>query len=452
MRDAYEGTQIFGALGSGKTSGSGQALAHAFLAAGFGGLVLTAKPDERELWEGYARATGREQDLLIFSPTTGTGFNFLKYEMRRPGDGAGDTENIIRLFRYVLDVNQQGAGHKQEPYWENAVNQLLRNAIDIVKLATGEVNLQDIRDIIKSAPQYPAQLESSQWLENSVCMQMIRNAHQREGLTERETRDRAAACDYWLDEFPNLAEKTRSIIVSMFTSLADHFLRGQMFDMFCDKLTIVPEMSETGNIIILDLPVKTYGESGRLAQVLFKYLWQQAIERRNVKKSPRPVFLWADEAQNFCASYDMRFQATARSSRAATVFIVQNLPLYYASFGSGDKGKQETEALLGNLATKIFHANGDLVTNNFAADTIGKSWHTRTNTNTSHSENSGNSQSSTSAGTSQSYDYDILPRDFTTLANGGAHHRYIVEGILFKSGKSWAQTGKSHTRVKFKQI
>ena len=93
----------------------------------------------------------------------------------------------------------------------------------------------------------------------------------------------------------------------MFTGLADQFLRGKTHKLFTDKLSIVPELSETGKIIILDLPVKEYGESGRLAQILFKYLWQKAIERRSVKESPRPVFLWADEAQNFCASYDMQF-------------------------------------------------------------------------------------------------------------------------------------------------
>lgn len=104
LRDACEGVQIFGSLGSGKTSGSGQAIATAYLAAGFGGLVLTAKPDERELWEGYVRATGRERDLVIFSPDQPHGFNFLSYEMRRPGKGAGDTETLIKLFRYILAI------------------------------------------------------------------------------------------------------------------------------------------------------------------------------------------------------------------------------------------------------------------------------------------------------------------------------------------------------------
>ena len=85
IRDACEGVQIFGAIGSGKTSGSGAAIAKAFLNSGFGGLVLCAKPEERQLWQQYARETGREAHLFIFSPDHAWRFNFLDYELRREG-------------------------------------------------------------------------------------------------------------------------------------------------------------------------------------------------------------------------------------------------------------------------------------------------------------------------------------------------------------------------------
>lgn len=48
VRQACEGVQIFGGIGSGKTTGSGEALAKAYLRAGFGGLVLCAKKDEKD--------------------------------------------------------------------------------------------------------------------------------------------------------------------------------------------------------------------------------------------------------------------------------------------------------------------------------------------------------------------------------------------------------------------
>ena len=40
LADAFEGVVCFGSSGSGKTTGSGAAIARAYLAAGFGGLVL----------------------------------------------------------------------------------------------------------------------------------------------------------------------------------------------------------------------------------------------------------------------------------------------------------------------------------------------------------------------------------------------------------------------------
>ena len=67
VRDAVRGVQIFGGIGSGKTSGSGRALAMSFLRSGFGGIVLTGKVDETELWIEYAKQAGRSNDLLIFS-------------------------------------------------------------------------------------------------------------------------------------------------------------------------------------------------------------------------------------------------------------------------------------------------------------------------------------------------------------------------------------------------
>ena len=56
LRDAFAGVHVFGGIGSGKTSGSGKAIAGALLRANAGGLVLCAKPDERERWQRYAAA------------------------------------------------------------------------------------------------------------------------------------------------------------------------------------------------------------------------------------------------------------------------------------------------------------------------------------------------------------------------------------------------------------
>ena len=115
IRDACEGAQIFGATGSGKTSGSGRALARAFLENDFGGLVLCAKNDEPELWLRYAEETGRQSDIIRLSHEQ---FNFLAYEANRPGVGAGQTENLVTLFMQVAEIANQRQGHASaDLYW-----------------------------------------------------------------------------------------------------------------------------------------------------------------------------------------------------------------------------------------------------------------------------------------------------------------------------------------------
>jgi len=84
-----------------------------------------------------------------------------------------------------------------------------------------------------------------------------------------------------------------------------------------------------------------------------------------------PVFLWADEAQNFITTADKAFQEACRSSVCATVFLTQNINNYIAAFQQN--AEAQAYGLLAGLGTKIFHRNGDPKTNAFAAETIAKS-------------------------------------------------------------------------------
>lgn len=445
IRQACEGIQIFGATGSGKTTGSGQALALAFLQAGFGGLVLTAKPDECGRWQAYCRETGRIEDLLLFEPGGTPAFNFLEYERKRPGAGAGLTENIVRLFMTVLEVG--GAGQNfggGDAYWGNALRQLLRNAVDLILLAGQPLSLKAIDQVIASAPQSPEQVQDPKareaWKKDSLCFDYLAAASERAG----ESQDFEITYSYWVRQFPHLAERTRSIIVSSFTSLADAFLRGPLFPLLCDRLTVIPEHTHAGKILLLNLPVKEFGEVGRFAQTLVKYCWQRATEQRDTAAYPHPVFLWADEAHFFVTSHDAEFQSTARSARAATVYLTQNLSNYYAAIGGDPTGKAKADSLLGNLQTKVFHANGDSVTNLWAAELISKTWGRR---------QSLSFQETTQAGvtSSESLEFQIEPVEFTRLAKGGPESGLIVESILFQAGRKWRGTGRNYLPHVFSQ-
>lgn len=458
--DAFEGTLVLGATGSGKSSGSGRALALSFLGAGFGGLVLTAKKDEPALWESYCREAGRQGDLLVFGPDRPLRYNFIDHELKRKGDGAGLTENIVNLFSAVLEIaERQGGqgGREDEGYWRRANRQLCRNSVDLLILALGALSIPDLYRLVVSAPTSPQQVCSDAWRKTSFCYQCL-EAADAAAKSPRQASDYTIVADYFLLEYPGLSDKTRSVIVSTFTSMIDVLNRGVLRELFCGETNVSPEAIEDGKILVVDLPVKEFNEVGVFAQVLWKYAFQRSIERRDVRKNPRPAFYWADEAQYFVTSYDMQFQTTARASRVATVLLSQNLSNFYAALGGGEKGKAEADSLVANLNTKIFHANGDPVTNEWASSLIGRTRQFFVNTSESYQPEdwlavaSGvRQQPSTTSGVSESYEFEVQPSAFTTLRKGGEANGGLVDGIVFQGGRRFDSTGRTWMRVTFQQ-
>jgi hypothetical protein len=444
-RDSFEGALIVGSPGTGKTTGSGQTHARAMLRAGFGGLVLSAKANERDRFVGWCQAEGRLGSLMVVSPENEDGLNFLQYEMSRPGRGAGMTENIASLFSTVLERSAGGTYSHMDPFWPNAARQLMRNIIDLLRLSTGRVTIPAMVKVIRSAPRSLSEVSSEAWQSHSFCFRLIRRASRRQ-LDRVDRGDLKQTVGYWLQEFPSVAERVRSSIISTFTAVADGMLRGRLRQMFSGPITYVPELMESGAIILVDIPTKEYHEAGQGGQTIVKLLSQRFWEGRIENPHPWPSFLYVDESQNFINSHDTTFLQSSRESRVATVFITQNLPNFYAAFGGHD-GRSKVDSLLGNFATKVFHANSDTTTNRYAEEIIGKAWCRRYSGNVSL----GNQGVQSGIGFSDSYE-SVLPSSvFTMLKQGGEKNNFLAEAIVFKAGRSWNVTDKNYLRVSFPQ-
>lgn len=231
------------------------------LEAGFGGLVLTAKNDERAMWEYYCHQAGRWDDLLIFGPQETLRFNFLDYELNRTGAGAGLTENIVNLFSTVLEVAERnaasGGGREDEGYWRRACRQLVRNVVDLLAFATGRVSVPDLYRVVVSAPTSVEQLRSESWKAESFCFRCLAEADRKPRTPQQQT-DFEIVTDYFCLEYPALSDKTRSVIVSTFTSTVDVLNRGLLRTLFCGDTNVTPDVTEEGRIILIDLPVKEF--------------------------------------------------------------------------------------------------------------------------------------------------------------------------------------------------
>ena len=429
IRHACEGLQIFGGTGSGKSSGTGRAVALAMLRAGFGGLVLCAKPDEAEVWRQLANEAGREGDLLLFSPESGYSFNFLDYEMTRPGRGGGITENVVSVLMQCAEV-ASGIRNAEDDIWEKAMRQLLRNAIDLCRLAGEPVRMATIHQIA---------------LGGGMLDELLGAVDSRE-LSDGDRKDYFSVRRYFHDEWAMMADRTKSGIIMNLTAVCDPFLRGALRDLFCEGTTVTPEAAQEGKILVVDLPVKTFNEMGTFAAVIWKFLFQRAAERRMANDLARPLFIFADESQYFVTSSDAVFQTTARSSRTATVYLTQNLPNYLAELG-GSNGKARIDSLLGNLQTKIFHQNGDSETNRWASELLTRSLQMRSSISGSVAFRGG-----AQAGTSEqeSWEFEVPPGVFLRLAKGGPDYRHVVTAVLFQSGRQFPN-GRHWAQIVFQQ-
>lgn len=467
LKDAASGIAIWGTTGSGKTSGSGQALARSYLQHEFGGLVLCAKKSEAQWWHQLAQEEGREKSIIHIHPDKDMVFDFLNYEMTRAG--GGQTENILDIFMQVIAITQKSdLSQGENAYFFQACKQLLRNAIDLCRMAYNRVSLVDVYTIIASAPSSPDDLQSEDWKQDSECFKALALCNDREKQLQQDNKDYSnnfeldLCASYFLREYPRFGDRLRSSITSIFTSSADPWLRGRLRKLFSrqDGFYLDPDHCKEGAIYLFDYPVKD-GLIGRVSQALYKLLWQQHMERRNVEEDGgRPVFLWADEAQHFLLpEQDALFAQTARSSRILTVLLSQNISNFYTALGQGEHGVNQTESLLGNLSTLIFHANTHEKTNRWASSVFGTQWkHTASVTSGDSSNHSyGEEKSNLSTGTSGSTSISeqqrnmVEPREFALLANGGEENNYQVEALISQAGRIWNATGNNALKVTFNQ-
>ena len=447
LRNAVESVAIFGELGAAKTTGSAAWILLKYLQLGMGGLVCCVKPGDRELVEAYARLTGRGDSLIVVSPNEKWRCNLIRYALKRPGVTGSRIEQLVSLLMTIVEAAERGERAsigQGDKFWQRSLRQILRNGLEVCIAARGEVTMAMLHEVITTAPRSHAEVHNEAWQKESLCYRLVEEAEEKE-KTERDRSDFELAAKYFLRDFPDMPNDTRGSILATYSVMADVLLRGHMADLFDGETNFVPDLTFDGAIIVLDLPIKVYGQAGVYVQSAFTYLWQIACEQRDVKASPRPVFWFVDEAHEMVCNYTPEFLATARSARVATVLISQNKPNYLAAMG-GEAGRHRVDAFLGNMGTKIFHANGDPETNKWASDMISEEMQTRNNWHGTMEAGQGH------GGGSEAPGHKVLASEFTALKKGGPQNGFITEAIVYQTGASFAGNGfEPWLRTSFEQ-
>ena len=392
---SFEGICMFGRTGSGKTTGSAEHISRAMLSAGYGGLVLCAKAGEADLWKKRCEACGRSGDVVIFGPGSPARINFLDYEIKEGGKNSEGVVGLLAQIGMVIQAPEGGAD-----IWEKSGRGLLRVALELLLLAGVEITAGNIL---------------------SACTDDIAIAEFRV-MAAALQKNKAKASDvdaiglYYDREIIKMSDKTRSSITMTISAMLGNFRLGDMRELFCTKTNTRPTDARNGKIIIVDMPVKTHNDQGILAGAIWKVLFQKAMEREKTSDSTRPVFLFADECQFFTGPEDSDFQTTARAAKCSTVYITQNLPNLKVKYGGDQKGDSKTRGLLGNLVTKIFHANDESETNKYASEAVDKTLQERQSTSRSANFGDGSFSGSGGSHTNLIWDYHLQLSPITQSA------------------------------------
>lgn len=452
LRDATRGLVATGGIGTGKSSGSGKKIASSFLKNGMGGLVLCVKTDEALEWEELISKVGRSKDLIRITANSPYGFNFLDWEQKRSHDsGGGIVTNITNFFMDVISVVDRSQSTKSDDgFWDRTLRELLSNTIIIASHLSDTLNIPTLLKVIQHAPQSVRIIEGGEKSESYlsplaaphpfdvICDQARARCPHGKSREELER-----SIKFFNQGFAALADKTRSIVVISFTSMADPLLREPLLSLFCDTTVVSPEDCFAGKVIVIDIPVHSFQLVGRVANLIWKTAFKRACQQRI--RPEVPVFFWIDECQYLVDPSDGAFQTTARSSLCCTVFLTQTISNLYAEFGSQAK----VDALMSCLQTKIFHQNGDYETNSWASKTIQKLPMTvRSESSPKDVFFSGSVRKTVTESTQ--WEDDVPGRVFLNLKSGGPENKFLVEGIVFFPGRKFSN-GKPWMKAIFDQ-
>ena len=442
LRHTFENLFVTGSTGSGKTSGSGYAIASSLLNVKglrpeerVGMIVFLFKKDDAEDWLRWAFAHGREQDVIHIRAEHANVLNLLeRYQNQEPMNAVSTLMNIAQL--------SLGNGDRQngEAFWEIEQRKRLDRLIRLNQLSGHPLSIEFLYRLHISAPVDTEQLLDEEFRKSSFCWQMLAQAADRVG---EDNLSFQRVEEYFLREMPYLADRTSSSIRAMVSGILEPFISSNMLRrQFCGSSTLKLEDAFSGKIILLDIPIQTHEYTGRIAQSLYKYTFQKAVEQRDLQNYPNPLVLWQDEAQAFLLPGDSAFMSTCRSSRVGSVLLSQNISNFYAALGGGPKAEAQVNSLLALCNTKIFHANNDHVTNEWAAKTIGMGIKNLTSVNIGGP--------SESASSSQHMHYLVEPREFTMLKTGGPANRYLVDAVIAGTGRKYS-SGANFMETSFQQ-
>lgn len=443
------GVVIVGRPGSAKTTGSGATLARGIVGLPkSGGCILAAKPEDAGMWREIFTSAGREKDLVVFEPGSRCRFNVLDYEMSQ----GAHTRNITRAIKIMGETLHQSdgkGGGEDGGFWEQQQERLIYNAVEILKCGTGRVTAPDLQKFIIGAALTREDLAMPAW-KAGFHNQCLKAAFEKE-KSSTETHDYQLAADYWLAEYPSMAEKTRSSVLAHVLGLLHVFNTGVVRELLSAGTTVSPDDMLRGKWVLVNMAPSEWGDIGNFVCAAWKYMTQRCVLRRG--GDGNVITIWMDEAQQFVNSLDAHYMAQCRSHKGCVVALTQSKHSFYAAL-KGRWGEHQADVLLSCFSLKVFHALGDNETAEWASGLIGRELRTFTGASIHEEEDAYGAlmgKGQVTCNFHESFEAELQPNVFMHgLRTGGPENGFLCDAIVIRSGEPFAN-GRNWLRVTFNQ-
>ena len=360
----YQNFLITGTIGTGKTASAmypftKQAMFYKAYDPNLkpGMLILDVKGNFYKQVVKFAEEAGRQDDVIIIELSGEYKYNPVHKQNMRPLVLANRSKTVLSLF------SPRGTG---DSYWLDKAELLITECIKLCRLYNnGYVTFSEINKLVNNRNYLDAMMSHLiEYRENSL-------------LSDEEEEEFETTLDYFDNEYINLSENTLSIIQSVVTQMTQFFYTDpevrNTFSPPRNELNFegFKDVVDKGKIVILKMNIAQYRNLAKTIAAYMKLDIQSEVMQRLVREganTERPVYVFADEYQEFVTATDAEFYAQSREAKCITIVATQS----YTSLINTLKDRDTVRTVIQNLINKVWLRTDDLFTVEEAQKQTGK--------------------------------------------------------------------------------
>ena len=112
-------------------------------------------------------------------------------------------------------------------------------------------------------------------------------------------------------------------------------------EMFADRTNITPrDAIERRKIVIVNMPPDEWGDVGAVANIGWKYHWQNDVLRREITRRSPITCIWGDESSLWVTPSDAHYLSRCRSYRGWAIYMKTKHPDVWLKIQEADDARR----------------------------------------------------------------------------------------------------------------